>query len=211
MSIPAWHPVEKRAFGLGWRALVPSWCGWPVFAEIDQAIHSQSLWVDARGDPFHWISSNCFGLLLTMARDGVERQARVWLSLESKVTSGEMEGGFPGSWQPSVYFWLPGECLGQFHWAGALCGPCWVCITSRGECSEVKKQHPFHYTYLISDVYYTHGVSLRILPWLKWDQHRFCWINANLELRETQKVTVISLTIQACFMEALWTCMYWYH
>lgn len=60
------------------------------------------------------VLSNCSVLLLTVARVGVERQARVWLSLEGRVISGEMEGGFSGSQQPSVHSWVPGECLGQF-------------------------------------------------------------------------------------------------
>lgn len=136
MSTLAWHPVEGRAFYLSWWALV-SWYEWPLFAEIEQGIHNQSLWMEGSSwGPLvlwaHQLSSHCFGLLFPVARNGVERQARVWLSLEYKVMSGEMEDGFSGSWQPSLSSWVPGECLGQFHWARSLHGPCWVCVTSAG-------------------------------------------------------------------------------
>lgn len=45
--------------------------------------------------------------------------------------------------------------------------PVWTLLSVcyiKGKCSEARQQHPPHHANLISDFYYTHGMSLRILP-----------------------------------------------
>lgn len=95
------------------RASCPDGCSWGL----------RGLWA-------HEFSSDCFGLVLTTARDGVERQARVWLVLECKVMSGETEDGFPGCWPLSEY-------LGQSPWTPSMYDPCWVYAASGDPCADL--------------------------------------------------------------------------
>lgn len=61
----------------------------------------------------------------------MERQARVWLSLECKVMSGEMEDGFSGSQQPSVCSRFQANAWGGYR-AGA-CVDLAECVLHQGE------------------------------------------------------------------------------
>lgn len=131
-----------------------------------------ALWV-------HQVSSDCFGLVLTIARIDVKRQTRVWLSLGCKIMSGETEVGFPGCWLSSVYSSGFKVNTWQYSWAGSLDGHCWAyvsgtayadlaaCRSHQGEMLRNEWAASISHTYLIPDLYYTHGVNLRILPRLK--------------------------------------------
>ena len=95
-------------------------------------------------------------------------QPRFPLSLGCEVGTAGRGGG---SWDASVFTWVLGKL--QIRWAGYVCGLCWVYVASikRFKNDLATK---IHYTCLISDYYYAHGVNLRILTWLKkQDCHRF--------------------------------------
>lgn len=152
-SIPVWHPVEgEPSVGLMSPGLLMVWT---VFVCWNWAGHTQP--VPVCGGSWgtlvlwaHWFSSHCFALLFPVARDDVERQARVWLSSESKAVSGEMEAGFSGSRQPCLF-------LGSRRTRGAV-SLSWtlvwtlLCVCSiEGKCSEVKERRPFKSTHEMSD------------------------------------------------------------
>lgn len=78
-----------------------------------------------------------------------------------------------------VHIWVPGKYLGRFteldlvfscmdlaeYVTSGIPKQPLLCVRNiKGKCAGMNERHPFHYTYLISDFYYTHGANLRILP-----------------------------------------------
>lgn len=96
----------------------------------------------------HQFSSDCFGLVLTTARDGVERQARIWLVLECKVMPGETEDGFPRCWEPSEYLgqspWAPCMALAECMLLQGILMQTWLCVHYiKGKCSAMNSSIHF--------------------------------------------------------------------
>lgn len=182
MAIPEWHPVEGSAFCLGWWALVSSLFEWPCLLKLNRVYTAGLCGWELKGTPC-LVSSPILTWVLWFAVDHSQEWCRKTNQGLILGMQGVQRDGRRVLWVPPafcVFIGVPGEYLGQCHWAEPLCGPCWIGVTSggpyanllcvryiTGKTSRIEPAASIRYTYLILDFYYTLGVNLRILPWLK--------------------------------------------
>lgn len=113
-------------------------------------------------------------------------------------------------WEPAAFCLFLGSrrMRGAVSLSWLLSGPCCVCYIAgevfRSEGAVSISLHFLDFRFLL----HTRSEPQNSSMIKKQDRHRFCWINVNLELGETQNTPEFLWQFKHV---ALWTRVYWYH